>query len=483
MHGLTSTSWTRACPMNACSSAAFRTNHDFSRSDGTTTPAWEQRPPGGTSNNINSPVRSHEIMSQFDSSHTTRYDLIQLYRYSTHPKRLPIPRDHYYLEVPTIFFDSHRYSRIISEMRPIHPRVAVIDPVVTNFTSMGSTLQKTHNNLFRWLLHQIDDDTWNLAGWLVIKRQAEQPTSGIFWPDSVSGGYFTLSEAPSRYYEDLSSHMWLESFYQDDQEYLHAGCTWVIGDASLVVETRRDTEQVALHETLTDLRERNLSFKTPEVIWNKTHGDYDYTLCTNVPGQPLSDIWSVMSEASKQRVVEQVAKAHDELALWQQDSCSAVRGRINLNLHVPPPRESIPTHYPHEVPGRFGLYGYDCSKFVFSHNCLVIDRIMVDEQGEFAGIKGWTSAAFVPKDLIRTQMRYGHLFRGLAYRQFRGALPFLMQFEDFSNRMDAELEKMGYGINSRDDLEAVPKHPFTRRTYQTYESRSRQQGVQTSITY
>lgn len=294
----------------------------------------------------------------------------------------------------------------------------------------------------RFHLRQTDDNTWDLFKALVFKRQADKPSSGVFWPDSVCGGYFTVSEAPATStMEDGSVEnkpicMWLESFYQEDRDLLqNTGCTWVIGDATLHVEYRLSyPDLVFVDETLAELYNRKPSFEIPRVIWSKNLGDYRLTLCSNLAGQRLSDVWPTLEEPAKQHIAAQVAAAHDELTSWERDSWGGVNGKESIKAMIPSPR-GVRCYF-NEKPSKLREFGFDCSKSVFAHNFLMPDNVIVDAQGELVGIKDWTWAGFVPRDLARTQMQYEPHFQGQVYRALDEYHPYLDMVRDFSNLMD-----------------------------------------------
>jgi hypothetical protein len=347
-------------------------------------------------------------------------------------------------------------------MEPIPPRKQQMDAYLARNLSISEKIPDSCD-FVRWYLRQIDGNTWDLFKHIVFKRQADKPSSGVFWPDSACGGYFTLSESPvasaeeARSVRNKSACMWLESFYQDDRDLLErSGCAWVIGDATLHAQTRFDGQNTAhVDETLATLLDRKPSFEVPRVIWSKTFANIRLTLCTNLAGQRLTDVWPAMEESAKQRIAAQVAAAHDELTSWEQDSWGGLNGKENMRPMVPMPR-GVRCYF-HEFSSKFPEFGYDCSKYVFSHNSLMPDNVIVDAQGQLVGIKDWTWAAFVPADLARTQMRYCQYFQGQVSRALVGYHPYLDMVRDFSNLMDVQLGRLGYDINPRSDLCDPPK--------------------------
>jgi hypothetical protein len=110
-------------------------------------------------------------------------------------------------------------------MEPIPPRKQQMDAYLARNLSISEKIPDSCD-FVRWYLRQIDGNTWDLFKHIVFKRQADKPSSGVFWPDSACGGYFTLSESPvasaeeARSVRNKSACMWLESFYQDDRDLL-----------------------------------------------------------------------------------------------------------------------------------------------------------------------------------------------------------------------------------------------------------------------
>lgn len=192
-------------------------------------------------------------------------------------------------------------------------------------------------------------------------------------------------------------------------------------------------------ETLEALQERNLSFKTPEVLWTKLHDGRRYTLYTNIPGQRLSFAWPNLSDETKSRIAEQVAGAHNELSKWQAKEVSSARGK----WFVPPIRvtirRSLSTSYFKHMRESLEKFGYEFEDTVFAHLMPMPSNIIVDGAGSLVGITDWTLAGFVPKQMVLTRLRHDPMLRGTAKDD-----PVNEGRQDWNRRFDNELAKLGF---------------------------------------
>lgn len=90
---------------------------------------------------------------------------------------------------------------------------------------------------------------------------------------------------------------------------------WIIGNAYLKV-LAIDSHSTATreHVTLHALRQRNVTFTIPEVLYyGEWEGRY-YTVTTEIPGHSLPQAWPSMSEQAKETCVSSVTSICKDLA-------------------------------------------------------------------------------------------------------------------------------------------------------------------------
>jgi hypothetical protein len=253
-------------------------------------------------------------------------------------------------------------------------------------------------------LRAISHCSWSVGGKLIISRQKD--STGICCDSD--GWYYSISDTgdPSPITPVPPTPVPFPLVYE-------AGCglrlnlghaVWKIGNAYLkVMAIESKSTATREHITLRALRERDVPFTIPEVLY---HGEWDgryYIITSEVPGRSLQQAWWSMSEEEKEICVSSVTTICKDLATWHAPTISGVDGNplddpLLLSKHENPEFscEAIRNHCIH--------LGMDCSTFVFYHCDLNPGNVIWDAMTKSIGIIDWETAGFVPKEWIRTKM-------------------------------------------------------------------------------
>jgi len=248
-------------------------------------------------------------------------------------------------------------------------------------------------------IRKVDLDTWLIGEKLLLTRSASTSSNSLWSYDNSSYSISNVDEEPPQ-------SQLLENPSSGPIQLVHdAGdisAVWAIGGAFLKIkslEPNSTREQI----TLSKLKEMQLNFAIPDVIY---HGEWDgrlYLILSKVPGRTLTEAWPTMDDERREHCVKAVANICNNLA-----ECHGRRiGGIDGNqLHDPfLVKRKAEKDFSHENLLRsckeLNMHG---TTFHFFHCDLGPGNLLIDDNGSL-GVIDWEMAGYVPKEWIRTRFR------------------------------------------------------------------------------
>lgn len=249
-------------------------------------------------------------------------------------------------------------------------------------------------------LKQIDDDSWLIAGRLVLKRTNTIEPIGHLWKTPL-GEFFSIAQAPSPlpFAEQLPSG----SFIRKVHDCGDASAVWNFGEAILKVNLIHD-RQAATQEatTLKWLADKDLSFPVPKLLYHLQEPDRNYLIISRLPGETLGDIWSELDEQQRSEMGRRVSEIVVELSQWKSDHIAGVDGKFLAEpwINIKARQQDFT---PEGLRRVCEAQGMDCSTTIFSHCDLGPYNILVDRIRDTIGIIDWEIAGYVPRAWPRTK--------------------------------------------------------------------------------
>ncbi|KAI0183532.1 hypothetical protein EV127DRAFT_376691 [Xylaria flabelliformis] len=286
-------------------------------------------------------------------------------------------------------------------------------------------------------LRQIDDDSWLVAGSLLLCHKAVPGSELASWSDG-SDGFFILSDAPTPPPETqpLSKTCEIRKVYDAGG----ASVVWRVGKAFIKLKEMISSDATKEHTTLEYLRARQpLSFRIPDVYYHTDLGNRYLIVTGGLAGRTLNDMWHEIEETARQECVSRIAKTCMELATWEGEIIGGVDGKQLTDLYLLKSSAEVDFSPDHLLKNCKEI-GMDCSSFVFYHCDLGPGNILIDEDNdEFSiGIIDWETAGYVPREWIRTKFRCSS---GMDLPEIAGENT---SPTDWRRRVSQELERLGF---------------------------------------
>ncbi|KAI0554356.1 kinase-like domain-containing protein [Xylaria curta] len=254
------------------------------------------------------------------------------------------------------------------------------------------------SNSFR----QIDDNSWLVAGSLLLSRKPVPDSELASWGDG-HGGFFVLPNAspPPSETQPLSNTGEIQKVYDAGG----ASAVWRVGEAFVKLKEIISLNATKEHTTLEYLRDRQpLNFRIPDVYYHTDIGNRYLLVLGGLAGRTLDDTWHEMEETARQEYVRSIAKICMELATWEGEIISGVDGKQLTDQYLLKSSAEMDFN-PGHLFNNCKEMGMNCSSLVFYHCDLGPGNILLDESDGSIGIIDWETAGYVPKEWIRTKFR------------------------------------------------------------------------------
>ena len=254
-------------------------------------------------------------------------------------------------------------------------------------------------------IKQINSETW-LIGNLILHR-SPYPSNKATWNDDVDKSSYTLTIAPTPLPSATtpadSPHITLVNEAGD------AMVLWRIGHKVCCKASYYRNGDTPESNTINFVRDQQPSFETPKVLHHAFFGNRSFLFMQWIPGPSLSDAWPDLDEYWRGHYTEAVAKAAMEMAGWKGHAFGGVDGQ---NIPLTCLSDDWSGGYYQDtssasLTATCKLLGMDCSNFVFSHNFLDLDFVIVEKEPKTGkiGIFEWDAGGFVPRSWIRTKFK------------------------------------------------------------------------------
>ncbi|KAI0537384.1 kinase-like domain-containing protein [Xylaria digitata] len=282
---------------------------------------------------------------------------------------------------------------------------------------------------------QIDDNSWLVAGSLLLCRKPVPDSELASWSDG-NGGFFVLSAASTTPSETqpLSSTGEIRKVYDAGG----VSAVWRVGEAFIKLKEMLSSDATKEHTTLEYLRDRQpLNFRIPDIYYHTDLGNRYLIVLGRLAGRTLNDAWDEMEDTARQEYVCRIAKICMELATWEGEIIGGVDGKQLTDLYLLKSSAEVDFNPDHLLKNCKEI-GMDCSSLVFYHCDLGPGNIILDECDGSIGIIDWETAGYVPREWIRTKFRCSS---GLDLSERAGQS---VPRTDWRRRVSQELERLGF---------------------------------------
>lgn len=254
-------------------------------------------------------------------------------------------------------------------------------------------------------LREIDDNSWLLAGKIVISRQSARASDRPCWETS-QGDFFTISEcatpAPqTRASTFVGNKLFGQVPHPNDPSTLGI---WAMGDAWIQLERAPSAWISNEYHALKLVQSKgDLGFVTPPIHY---FAEFDGWVCLvigQLDGPTVEDIWHTLQPNEKTYYIEQAANMVQKLAEFESDKICGASGIevAHSFLHEPVDSDQVGEEN-RPVSGSLAM---DCSTFNFSYNNFGPWNIVLNGVDKPIGVVRWMDAGFFPKAWTRTLLR------------------------------------------------------------------------------
>lgn len=186
---------------------------------------------------------------------------------------------------------------------------------------------------------------------------------------------------------------------------------WSIGNSAFCKVKLREAGITPEAATLAFVHSQRPVFEIPKVLHETQHNDRSYLFLSRVQGRTLREAWPTLDAAWRHHYMNAIADACKFLGRLECDMLCGVDGKNALEpLLIKNGAEQ--DYSPANLQQGCESMGMDCSKFVFYHNDLAPENIIVEDipKTGSVGIIDWEISGYFPRGWIRTKFR---ICRGL----------------------------------------------------------------------
>lgn len=254
-------------------------------------------------------------------------------------------------------------------------------------------------------LQEIDDNSWLLAGKVVISRESARASDRPCWETS-QGDFFTISEcstpAPQAHGFKFTGNKLFGQFPYPAQD---SGLgIWAMGNAWIKLERAPSAWILNEYHALKLVQSKgDLGFIAPPIHYFAEFDGWVCLIIGHLDGPAVDDIWHTLQPNEKTYYIEQTANMVQKLAEFESDKICGASGIevAHSFLHEPVDSDQVGEEN-RPVSGSLAM---DCSTFHFSYNNFGPWNIILNGIDKPIGVIRWMDAGFFPKAWTRTLLR------------------------------------------------------------------------------